>query len=248
MKTMEGKVAVVTGAAKGIGKAIAEKFAEEGAFTVIVDFDSEAGTQTARDFSAQHTDSLFIQADVSNAADMVKVRNEAVSVFGKIDILVVNAGISYRHSTDNISVEEWQRVLRINLDGSFYTVKAFYEDFQTNKGKIIFITSGSAITGTGGGVHYASSKAGQHGLMRGLSKELGPKGVNVNAVAPRVIQTDILDILYPDEASRQELIKKIPISRIGQPEDIANITVFLAGPESSYIHGQIILADGGRTY
>ncbi|MCB5951441.1 SDR family oxidoreductase [Enterococcus sp. BWT-B8] len=245
---MQGKVAVVTGAAKGIGKAIAKKFAEEGADTVIVDFDAEAGKQTAQKFSIDYADSLFVQADVSSAEDMMKVRNKVVSVFGRVDILIVNAGISYRHTVDDISIEEWQQVLRINLDGSFYTIKAFYKDFQTNQGKIVFITSGSAITGTGGGVHYASSKAGQHGLMRGISKELGPKGVNVNAVAPRVVQTDILDILYPDELSRKELIKKIPISRIGQPEDIANAAFFLAGPESSYIHGQIILADGGRTY
>ncbi|MBL1229926.1 SDR family oxidoreductase [Enterococcus sp. BWB1-3] len=245
---MQGKVAVVTGAAKGIGKAIAKRFAEEGANTVIVDFDAEAGKQTAQKFSIDYADSLFVQADVSSAEDMMKVRNKVVSVFGRVDILIVNAGISYRHTVDDISIEEWQQVLRINLDGSFYTIKAFYKDFQTNQGKIVFITSGSAITGTGGGVHYASSKAGQHGLMRGISKELGPKGVNVNAVAPRVVQTDILDILYPDELSRKELIKKIPISRIGQPEDIANAAFFLAGPESSYIHGQIILADGGRTY
>ena len=154
---------------------------------------------------------------------------------------MINAGISYLHSIKEITIAEWQRVLRINLDGSFYTLKAFYEHFSDNEGKIIFITSGSAITGTGGGMHYASSKAGQHGLMRAASKEFGPRGINV-------IQTDILDTLYPDEASRQELLKKIPIQRIGQPEDIANLALFLASPESSYIHGQIILADGGRTY
>ncbi|WP_146622845.1 SDR family NAD(P)-dependent oxidoreductase [Enterococcus florum] len=244
---MQGKVAVVTGAAKGIGKAIAERFAREGAYTVIVDFDREVGEKTAQEFSA-YARSEFVHADVSRFDDLAQVRETVFDHFGRVDVLVVNAGISYLHTVEEISIEEWQRVLKINLDGSFYTIKAFYNDFLSNQGKIIFITSGSGITGTGGGAHYASSKAGQHGLMRTISKELGPKGVNVNAVAPRVIQTDILDHLYPDEASRAELVKKIPIRRFGQPEDIANLTFFLASPESSYIHGQIMLADGGRTY
>ncbi|MGG5329550.1 3-oxoacyl-[acyl-carrier protein] reductase [Enterococcus sp. AZ163] len=248
MENMQGKVAVVTGAAKGIGRSIAEKFAQTGAHAVIVDFDQEAGEATAEQLSQEYAQALFVKADVSAAEDLQQVREQVFAEFGRIDVLVINAGISYRHSVEEISIEEWQRVLHINLDGSFYTIKVFYEDFLSNQGKIIFVTSGSAITGTGGGAHYASSKAGQHGLMRTISKELGPKGVNVNAIAPRVIQTEILDHLYPDEASRAELLKKIPISRIGLPEDIANLALFLASPESSYIHGQIILADGGRTY
>lgn len=245
---MKGKVAVVTGAAKGIGKAIAKKFAEPGAFTVILDFDQTSGEQTAAEFSQAFAESLFIKTDVSDPDSLKAASEQVVAYFHRLDILVINAGISYLHSIKEITIAEWQRVLRINLDGSFYTLKAFYEHFSDNEGKIIFITSGSAITGTGGGMHYASSKAGQHGLMRAASKEFGPRGINVNAIAPRVIQTDILDTLYPDEASRQELLKKIPIQRIGQPEDIANLALFLASPESSYIHGQIILADGGRTY
>ncbi|MGG5317916.1 3-oxoacyl-[acyl-carrier protein] reductase [Enterococcus sp. AZ071] len=248
MEKMQGKVAVVTGAAKGIGRSIAEKFAQAGAHAVIVDFDQAAGEATAEQLSQEYAQAMFVKADVSAAEELQQVREQVFTEFGRIDVLVINAGISYRHSVEEISIEEWQRVLHINLDGSFYTIKAFYEDFLSNQGKIIFVTSGSAITGTGGGAHYASSKAGQHGLMRTISKELGPKGVNVNAIAPRVIQTEILDHLYPDEASRAELLKKIPISRIGQPEDIANLALFLASPESSYIHGQIILADGGRTY
>lgn len=245
---MKGKVAVVTGAAKGIGKAIAKKFAEAGAYTVILDFDQVCGEQTASEFSKDFSESLFIKTDVSDPESLKTASDLVLEYFKRIDILVINAGISYLHSINEISIEEWQRVLHINLDGSFYTLKAFYDHFEDNKGKIIFITSGSAITGTGGGMHYASSKAGQHGLMRAASKEFGPRGINVNAIAPRVIQTDILDTLYPDEASREELLKKIPLRRIGQPEDIANLAFFLASPESSYIHGQIMLADGGRTY
>ncbi len=245
---MEGKVAVITGAAKGIGRAIAKKFAEAGAYTVILDFDQSSGEQTAAEFSNDYAESLFIKTDVSDPESLKRASDQVLAHFQRVDILVINAGISYLHSIDEISIEEWQRVLHINLDGSFYTLKAFCNHFVDDVGKVIFITSGSAITGTGGGMHYASSKAGQHGLMRAASKEFGPRGINVNAIAPRVIQTDILDTLYPDDASREELLKKIPLRRIGQPEDIANLALFLASPESSYIHGQIILADGGRTY
>lgn len=245
---MEGKVAVITGAAKGIGRAIAKKFAEAGAYTVILDFDQSSGEQTAAEFSNNYAESLFIKTDVSDPESLKRASDQVLAHFQRVDILVINAGISYLHSIDEISIEEWQRVLHINLDGSFYTLKAFCNHFVDDVGKVIFITSGSAITGTGGGMHYASSKAGQHGLMRAASKEFGPRGINVNAIAPRVIQTDILDTLYPDDASREELLKKIPLRRIGQPEDIANLALFLASPESSYIHGQIILADGGRTY
>lgn len=245
---MKGKVAVITGAAKGIGKAIAKRFAEAGAYTVILDFDQIGGEQTVAEFSNDFSESMFIKTDVSDPESLKQASDQVLAHFQRVDILVINAGISYLHSIDEISIEEWQRVLHINLDGSFYTLKAFYDYFEDNMGKIIFITSGSAITGTGGGMHYASSKAGQHGLMRAASKEFGPRGINVNAIAPRVIQTDILDTLYPDEASRGELLKKIPLRRIGQPEDIANLAFFLASPESSYIHGQIMLADGGRTY
>ena len=245
---MEGKVAVITGAAKGIGRAIAKKFAEAGAYTVILDFDQSSGEQTAAEFSNNYAESLFIKTDVSDPESLKRASDQVLAHFQRVDILVINAGISYLHSIDEISIEEWQRVLHINLDGSFYTLKAFCDHFVDDVGKVIFITSGSAITGTGGGMHYASSKAGQHGLMRAASKEFGPRGINVNAIAPRVIQTDILDTLYPDDASREGLLKKIPLRRIGQPEDIANLALFLASPESSYIHGQIILADGGRTY
>ncbi|MER2002228.1 MAG: SDR family oxidoreductase [Carnobacterium inhibens] len=249
---MKQKIIAITGSAKGIGKSIAEKFIEKGAYVALLDFDKKAGEATEKAMKEDGGDAFFIQTDVSDYHSLKEARKKILEKWGEIDVLIVNAGISYLHSLNDISVEEWDRVIKINLTGSFYTVKAFYEDFSKktpiDEGKIIFISSGSAITGTGGGAHYAASKAGQHGLMRNLAKEFGGNGVNVNAIAPRVIQTDLLDQLYPTPKSREKLIKKIPIGRIGKPEDIANLTVFLASPESSYIHGQIILSDGGRTY
>ncbi|MGO1492470.1 MAG: SDR family NAD(P)-dependent oxidoreductase [Ruoffia tabacinasalis] len=242
------KVTVVTGGAKGIGRAIAKKFSENDYHVVIVDIDQKAGEELADDLSSQ-TKSIFIKADVSSYTDLENVRNKTIEEFGKINTLVINAGISFRHTIDQISVEEWNKVININLNSSFYTIKAFFGDLKeaAEEAKVVFISSGSGITGTGGGAHYAASKSGQHGLMRTVSKELGAYKVNVNAVAPRVIQSDILDHLYPTEESREELVKKIPIGKFGTPEDIANLTYFLSSDDSSYIHGQIILADGGRT-
>lgn len=249
---LENRVAVVTGAAKGIGKCIAQKMASEGAKIVILDFDEVAGKAAEQELIEKGTEALFIKTDVSDYSSLESAKQQTIEKFGKVDILVINAGISIKHTIKEISVEEWDKVLKINLNGSFYTLKAYYSEFENktpeDAGKIIFITSGSAITGTGGGAHYASSKSGQHGLMRTVSKELGPKGVNVNAIAPRVIVTELFDHLYPTEESRQELVKKIPIGRFGYPEDIANLAAFLASDEASYIHGQIMLMDGGRTY
>lgn len=248
---LQGKVAVITGAAKGIGKSIAVKMAENGAAIGVIDFDVTAGLQTQEEIRAMGVSCVFAQADVSSYDSLCAAKQVLVDQLGGVDILVVNAGISKKHTIDEIDPAEWDRIIAINLSGSFYTVKAFYDEFSAKTpedgGKIIFITSGSGITGTGGGAHYAASKSGQHGLMRTVSKELGKNGVNVNAIAPRVIVTDIFDMLYPTEESKDALKKQIPIGRFGYPEDIANMACFLASKEASYIHGQILMMDGGRT-
>ncbi len=248
MENFKNKVVLVTGAANGIGKGIAEKFASAGAHTVIVDFDSTQGKATAEQLSQKYIKSIFVQADVSNSDAMLKVREETFKAFGRIDILVLNAGVAYANKVDNISVEEWLKTININLSGLFYTIKAFYEDFLTNKGSIVYISSGSALSGTGGGVSYPASKAGGEGLMRGLAKELGPKGVNVNIIAPRLIDSGkMMRVNYPTQASLDAVLEKIPVRRLGTIEDVANLTLFLANKDNSYIQGQTILLDGGRT-
>lgn len=248
MGKFKGQVALVTGGANGIGKGIAEEFAKEGANTVIVDFNSEAGLATANQLSSQYEKSLFAQADVSNPSDLAEVRNRVFEEFGRIDILVLNAGVAFANKVNNISFEEWNKTLSINLTGLFNTVKAFYDDFQTNNGSIVYISSGSALSGTGGGVSYPASKAGGEGLIRGLAKELGPKGVNVNAIAPRLIDSgEMMRVNYPTEESLNAVLEKIPVRRFGTVADVANLTLFLADPANSYIHGQTILMDGGRT-
>lgn len=249
---LKKKISVITGAAKGIGKCIARTMAEEGAAVCILDFDETAGNECMQELTGMGYEAMFIKTDVSSYESLQSAADIILNTYGKVDILVINAGISFKKSFKEISYEEWNRVININLNGSFYTSKAFYPEFEKktpdDNGRIIFITSGSAVTGTGGGAHYAASKSGQHGLMRALSKELGSKGVTVNAIAPRVIVTELFDKLYSTEESKEALLNQIPIGRFGYPEDIANLALYLADEKSSYIHGQIILLDGGRTY
>lgn len=248
MSNVEGQVVVVTGAGHGIGKAIAEKFAKAGAHPVIVDYNVENGQSTADEITKNFTKALFVQADVSDINAMEKVREATFETFGRVDILILNAGIAVANKMDKISTSEWQKHLDINLSGLFNTVKVFYNDFLTNKGSIVYISSGSALSGTGGGVSYPASKAGGEGLMRGLAKELGPKGVNVNIVAPRLIDTgEMMRVNYPTEESLKAVLEKIPVRRYGTVTDVANLAYFLADPENSYIQGQTILLDGGRT-
>ncbi|MDU1888312.1 MAG: SDR family NAD(P)-dependent oxidoreductase, partial [Enterococcus faecalis] len=164
MGNFEGKVALVTGAAHGIGKGIAEKFAAAGANTVIVDYNPETGTKTAEEITNKYVKSLFVQADVSDPAALTEAREKVFKEFGRIDFLVLNAGVAFANKVNDISFEEWNKTLSINLTGLFNTVKAFYNDFLDNQGSIVYISSGSALSGTGGGVSYPASKAGGEGL------------------------------------------------------------------------------------
>lgn len=248
MSSFKGKVAVITGAAQGIGKGIAVKLAQNGVHPVIVDYNEAVGVKTAEEISQTYQEALFVKADVSNKDDLENVRLKTFEKFGRVDILILNAGVAFANKVPNITFDEWDKTLAINLSGLFNTVKAFYDDFLTNEGSIVYISSGSALSGTGGGVSYPASKAGGEGLMRGLAKELGPKGVNVNIVAPRLIDTgEMMRVNYPTQESLDAVLKTIPVRRLGNIDDVANIAVFLADKNNSYIQGQTILVDGGRT-
>ncbi|MGP2522398.1 SDR family NAD(P)-dependent oxidoreductase [Pantoea ananatis] len=248
MSSFEGKVVLITGGAHGIGKAIAKQFAGRGAHTVIADYNEANGRQTAEELTSENVTSLFVRTDVSDPQAMADARDTVFATFGRIDILVLNAGVAFANKVSDISFEEWNKTLSINLTGLFNTVKAFYDDFLTNQGAIVYISSGSALSGTGGGVSYPASKAGGEGLIRGLAKELGPRGVNVNAIAPRLIDTgEMMRVNYPTQADLDAVLEKIPVRRLGTVDDVANLAVFLADKSNSYIHGQTILMDGGRT-
>ena len=215
MSNFAGKVVLVTGGAHGIGKGIAKQFADRGAHTVIVDYNEENGKATAAELTFGDVKSLFIKTDVSDPQALVDVREKVFATFGRIDVLILNAGVAFANKVNNISFEEWNKTIAINLSGLFNTVKAFYDDFLTNKGSIVYISSGSALSGTGGGVSYPASKAGGEGLIRGL---------DLDAV-----------------------LEKIPVRRLGTIDDVANLAIFLADKDNSYIQGQTILMDGGRT-
>ena len=237
MSNFAGKVVLVTGGAHGIGKGIAKQFADRGAHTVIVDYNEENGKATAAELTFGDVKSLFVKTDVSDPQALVDVREKVFATFGRIDVLILNAGVAFANKVNNISFEEWNKTIAINLSGLFNTVKAFYDDFLTNKGSIVYISSGSALSGTGG-----------EGLIRGLAKELGPKGVNVNAIAPRLIDTgEMMRVNYPTQADLDAVLKKIPVRRLGTIDDVANLAIFLADKDNSYIQGQTILMDGGRT-
>ena len=242
------KVAVITGAAQGIGRQIAIQFAQNGAHTVIVDYNEEVGKATAEEISKDYPEALFIKADVSSYEDNLMVREETFKKFDRVDVLVINAAIGLKHKICEITPEVWQKMLNINLNGFFYLVSAFYNDFTTNKGSIVFVSSGSAMSGTGGSAAYCAAKAGGEGFMRALAKEMGPMGVNVNAVAPRLIDSGpMMRVNYPTQADLDAVKLKIPVRHWGENEDVANAVLFLASKENSYIHAQTIVIDGGRT-
>ncbi|MEQ4675317.1 SDR family NAD(P)-dependent oxidoreductase [Providencia vermicola] len=248
MSNFIGKVALITGGAHGIGKGIAKQFANKGAHTIIVDYNEQNGIETAKELTFGKVKSLFIKTDVSDPQALIKVREDVFNAFGRIDILILNAGVAFANKVNDISYDEWNKTISINLSGLFNTVKAFYDDFLINHGSIVYISSGSALSGTGGGVSYPASKAGGEGLIRGLAKELGPKGVNVNAIAPRLIDTgEMMRVNYPTQADLDAVLEKIPVRRLGTIDDVANLAVFLADKSNSYIQGQTILMDGGRT-
>ncbi|MFZ7131562.1 MAG: SDR family NAD(P)-dependent oxidoreductase [Eubacteriales bacterium] len=246
---LKNRIALITGAAQGIGKAIATDMAKEGAHVIVADICEETGQNTVNEIKAAGGSAYFVKCNVIDFEGLKLAAKEVEKNVGKVDILVLNAGISIKKPVEEVDEVLWDKVVDINLKGSFLTVKAFLDQIKSSEyGKMIFISSGSAYTGTGGGINYVASKAGQNAMVINLAKELGPKGINVNAIAPRVIQTEMLEALYPDEASKNEIRNKIPIRKIGQPEDVAHLASFLASDKSNYIHGQVILLDGGRTF
>ena len=249
MGRFDGKKTLITGAAHGIGKQIALQFAQEGADTIIVDFNEELGSQTAEELNANYSPtSLFVKADVSSSESLENVKKIVSEKLGVIDILVLDAGIGIKRTVKEITNEDWDRVIKTNLYGLWNTVRVFYDDLVETKGSIVYISSGSAASGTGGAAVYPAAKAGGEGFMRALAKEMGPKGVNVNSIAPRLIDSgDMMRVNYPTQASLDAVLQKIPMRRFGTVEDVANLTLFLADKANSYIQGQTILLDGGRT-
>lgn len=241
---LKEKIAVVTGAAKGIGKEIALLFAREGANLAICDIDLNALENTAKELKSLGREALYFQVDVSNSLDIEDMFNKILDKFKKIDILINNAGITKDALIIRMKEEDWDKVLAINLKGAFNCIRACSKVMLKQKsGKIVNIASIIGLMGNAGQANYAASKAGLIGLTKSVAKELAPRGINVNAIAPGFIQTDMTANL-PEEI-RQRLFEQIPMGKLGEPSDVANLALFLASAYSDYITGQVIKIDGG---
>ncbi|MBD3224952.1 MAG: 3-oxoacyl-[acyl-carrier-protein] reductase [Caldithrix sp.] len=237
-------VAIVTGAARGIGKAIALKLANEGKHIVVSDILIDEAEQTANELEKKGIRTLAVKTDVSNADDVHSLIADTVNTFGTVDILVNNAGITKDNLSIRMSEQDWDTVLDINLKGTFLCAQAAAKVMMKKKqGRIVNIASVSGILGTAGQANYASSKAGVIGLTKTLARELGSRNINVNAIAPGFIITEMTEKL--SDSVKEEYLKQIPLKRGGTPEDVANAVHFLVSPESSYITGTVINVSGG---
>ena len=245
MKLLEGKVAVITGAARGIGKAIALKFASEGADIAFTDLDiDENGKATEKEIAAFGVRAKGYASNAANFEEAHKVVEEIVKDFGRIDVLVNNAGITRDGLMMRMTEQQWDMVLTVNLKSAFNSIHAVTPIMlKQTWGSIINMASVVGVSGNAGQCNYSASKAGMIGLAKSIAKELGSRGVRANAIAPGFIITDMTAALS-DEV-KAEWAKQIPLRRGGTPEDVANVATFLASDLSSYVTGQVIHCCGG---
>src|SRR5438094_2466929 len=245
MMRFENQVAIVTGAGRGIGHAIALRLASEGARVACVSRSEENAKRTADELKAQRDDSAKAYAvDVADHAAVQKIGAQILQDFGKIDILINNAGMTRDALAMRMSLEDWDSVINTNLRGAFSFTQAILRAMiKQRSGRIINISSVSGIMGNAGQTNYAASKAGLIGFTKSLARELASRNITVNAVAPGLITTDMTAGLSDDV--KKTLHAKIPLGKTGVPEDIANAVAFLASAEASYITGQTLCVDGG---
>jgi 3-oxoacyl-[acyl-carrier protein] reductase len=242
--SLNGKIALVTGAAQGIGREIALALANDGADVAICDVNLEAAQKTAADIETKGRKSLALKANVAASADVIAMMDQVVEKFGRIDILVNNAGITRDGLILRMKDEDWDLVLSINLKGAFLCTKAALRHMSKQRGgTIINIASIVGAMGNAGQANYVASKAGLIGITKTIAREYANRGVTANAVAPGFIETAMTQAL--PENVRQELAKQIPMGKLGTPEDVANAVRFLASPWASYISGQVIHVNGG---
>ncbi len=244
---LKGKVALITGGSRGIGRAIALKLAALGADIIINYSSNEAkAEEVVNELKALGRDALAVKANVSLLEDAKNLVEKAVDKFEKVDILVNNAGETRDNLLMRMTEEEWDKVFEVNLKGTFNVTKSLIRNMIKQKNcSIINIASVVGITGNAGQCNYSASKAGMIGFTKSLAKEVAKKNVRVNAVAPGFIATDMTDKL--SDKVKEEYKKSIPLQRLGKPEDIANAVAFLASDMSDYITGQVLVVDGGMT-
>lgn len=243
---LEGKSALVTGGSLGIGTAIALKLAEFGA-NVAINYRKhrDEADEVAKKINAMGRKGLVVQADIANFEEAEKMVDRVVRELGGIDILVNNAGINWDGVIWKMTEEQWDKVIDVNLKGYFNYIRAVAPIFREQKsGKIVNITSINGIRGKFGQANYSASKAGIIGLTKTVARELGKYGINVNAVAPGLIETDM--VREAPEEVRQKALEEIVLKRIGQPEEVANVVAFLCSELARHITGEVIQVDGGQ--
>ncbi len=242
---LEGKIAIVTGASRGIGRQIALTLASYGA-NIVVNYrgSEESATKVAKEIEAMGREVLLYQGNVADMDAMKEMVKETTKKFGRIDILVNNAGITKDNLLMAMKEEEFDQVLDVNLKGSFICMKQVIRTMMKQRyGRIINLSSVSGRMGNAGQVNYSASKAGVIGMTKSLAREVGSRGITVNAVAPGFIDTDMTAVLKDDV--KEAIMAGIPLKREGKPEDIAEAVAFLASDKASYITGQVLSVDGG---
>jgi 3-oxoacyl-[acyl-carrier protein] reductase len=246
MTRLFNKIAVITGGAKGIGYATAETFAREGAKISLWDVDENAGNAAADALKQKGYTAEFRKVNVADFEQVVSAANAVIENFGGIDILVNNAGITRDARLVKMTHEEWQQVLDVNLTGVFNCTKAVCEHMiAKNQGRILNASSVVGLYGNFGQSNYVATKSGVIGLTKVWARELGPKGITVNAVAPGFIATEMVTTI-PEKVINM-VVEKTPLRRLGKPEDIANAYLFLASDEAAFINGVVLSVDGGIT-
>jgi len=241
---LEGKVALITGGAQGIGRAIALLFAREGAKVVISDINLEKARETCREIGALGREALAIGGNVADASDAEAMVQQTIEKFGRMDILVNNAGITRDQVLLRMKEEDWDLVLSVNLKGAFHCTKAALRPFLKQKGgKVVNISSVTGEMGNAGQANYAASKAGVIGFTKSVAREYARRNIQVNAVAPGFIDTAMSQAI--PQKDREFLVKQIPMERLGSPEDVAEAVLFLASPAADYITGQVLNVNGG---
>ena len=246
MKSLEGKVAIVTGGSAGIGKATVLKFVDEGAKVAVWDINEERGLELETTLNKERNNITFYKVNTADESQINEAATKVINDYGKIDILVNNAGITKDSSLLKMTTEQWNQVIDINLTGVFLCTKAVAPHMVANGyGRIMNASSVVGLYGNFGQTNYAATKAGVIAMTQTWAKELGRKGINVNAVAPGFILTEMVQAM--PEAVLAKMSEKVPLNRLGKPEDIANIYAFLASDQADYINGTTISVDGGIT-
>jgi len=244
MSQLANQIAVVTGAGRGIGRAIALRFAAEGADIVCVSRTAENSGKVANEVRALGRRAWAHAVDVAESRAVAEAGEKILAETGRVDILVNNTGITRDGLLVRMSEQDWDTVLDTNLKGAFLFTKAFARAFiKRRSGRVINISSVTGLIGNAGQCNYAASKAALIGFTKSVARELASRGITVNALAPGFVETDMTAAL--SEEVRQELLQKIPLNALGQPDDIANAALFLASPAARYITGQVITVDGG---